>query len=167
MAARMVKCKYCGIQFNRNVEPFVEVGGRRYAHKACAETYQNSTSQEEKDYKALEDYIKKLFNEKYVNAKIKKQIKDFKQEYKYTFSGMLKTLYWWYEIKGNSIDLAQGGIGIIPYIYDEALKYYYSIYLAQTANENKILTQPKIQEIEIGSPRVITTPPKLFNFGEE
>ena len=26
---RMVKCKYCGIQFNRNAEPFVEVGGRR------------------------------------------------------------------------------------------------------------------------------------------
>lgn len=34
-ATRMVKCKYCGIQFNRNAEPFVEVGGRRYAHKEC------------------------------------------------------------------------------------------------------------------------------------
>ena len=44
---------------------------------------------------------------------------------------MLKTLYWWYEIKGNSIDLAQGGIGIIPFIYEDALKYYYSIYMAQ------------------------------------
>ena len=89
MAVRMVKCKYCGIQFNRNAEPFVEVGGRRYAHKACADQHQASIPQEEKDYQALEDYIKKLFKEDYLNAKIKKQIKDFRQEYKYTFSGML------------------------------------------------------------------------------
>ena len=71
MAVRMVKCKYCGIQFNRNAEPFVEVGGRRYAHKACADQHQASIPQEEKDYQALEDYIKKLFKEDYLNAKIK------------------------------------------------------------------------------------------------
>lgn len=167
MAVRMVKCKYCGIQFDRNAEPFVEVGGRRYAHKACADQHQAAIPQEEKDYQALEDYIKKLFKEDYINAKIKKQIKDFRQEYKYTFSGMLKTLYWWYEIKGNSINLAQGGIGIIPFIYDDALKYYYSLYMAQTANEDKIITKPKEFEIEIASPRVIPNPPKLFNFGDE
>ena len=113
------------------------------------------------------DYIKKLFKEDYLNAKTRKQIRDFRKEYNYTFSGMLKTLYWWYEIKGNSIDLAQGGIGIIPFVYDEALKYYYSLYVAQTVNENKVITKPKVQEIEIGSPRAFQNPPKLFNFGEE
>lgn len=167
MAVRMVKCKYCGVQFNRNAEPFVEVGGRRYAHKACAEQHQTAIPQEEQDYQALEDYIKKLFKEDYLNAKTRKQIRDFRKEYNYTFSGMLKTLYWWYEIKGNSIDLAQGGIGIIPFVYDEALKYYYSLYVAQTINENKVITKPKVQEIEIGSPRAFQNPPKLFNFGEE
>ena len=159
MAVRMVKCKYCGVQFDRNSEPFVEVGGRRYAHKACAENKEAAIPQEEKDYQALEDYIKKLFKEDYLNAKTRKQIRDFRKEYNYTFSGMLKTLYWWYEIKGNSIDLAQGGIGIIPFIYEDALKYYYSIYMAQTANENKVISKPKVQEIEIGSPRALTTLP--------
>ena len=119
------------------------------------------------DENLKKNYIKKLFKEDYLNAKIRKQIRDFRKEYQYTYSGMLKTLYWWYEIKGNSIDLAQGGIGIIPFIYDDALKYYYSIFMAQTINENKEINKPKVKEIEIGSPRAFQNPPKLFNFGEE
>ncbi len=167
MAAKIVKCKYCGIQFDRNSEPFEEVGGRRYAHKACAEKHQAAIPQDEQDYQALESYIKKLFNEKNLNAKIRKQIKDFKQEYGYSFSGMLKTLYWWYEIKGHSIDQSQGGIGIIPFIYDDALKFYYSLYLAKVNNENVTFNKPEVKVIEIPSPRVPITPKKLFNLDEE
>jgi hypothetical protein len=166
-AARIVKCKYCGVQFNRNAEPFVEVGGRRYAHKACAEAHQATVSQEELDYMELEKYIKKLFNESVISAKIRKQIRDFRQEYNYTYSGMLKTLKWWYEIRGQSIDMAQGGIGIIPYIYQDALKYYYSIYLAKLANDEKVSYQPKVKEIEIASPRVRPNPKKLFNLDDD
>ena len=88
MAVRMVKCKYCGIQFDRNAEPFEEVGGRRYAHKACAEKHQAAIPQDEQDYAALETYIKKLFKEDNINVRIRKQIKDFRQEYNYTYSGM-------------------------------------------------------------------------------
>ena len=49
-AVRMVKCKYCGKQFNRNAEPYIEVSSRRYAHKKCVEEYLNSISKDEKDY---------------------------------------------------------------------------------------------------------------------
>lgn len=167
MAARMVKCKYCGIQFDRNAEPFEEVGGRRYAHKACAEKHQAAIPQDEKDYNELENYIKKLFNETNLNIKTRKQIKDFRQEYGYSYSGMLKTLYWWYEIKGHSVDQAQGGIGIIPFIYEDALKFYYSLYLAQTANATLKIEKPQVKEIEIPSPRVHTSPKKLFKIDEE
>lgn len=165
-AVRKVKCKYCGIQFDRNAEPSVEVGGRRYAHKACAERFQAAIPQEEQDYIELENYIKKLFNEKNLNIKIRKQIKDFREEYQYTYSGMLKTLYWWYEIKGHSIDQAQGGIGIIPYVYEEALKYYYSIYLARLVNEARENYKPVVKEVEIGSPRVRSNPIKFFDFND-
>lgn len=163
MAVRLVKCKYCGIQFDRNAEPFVEVGGRRYAHKTCAEEHQAAIPQDEKDYNELETYIKKIFNEKNLNVKIRKQIKDYRQEYGYTYSGMLKTLYWWYEIKGHTIDQAQGGIGIIPFIYDDALKFYYNIYLAQKANANVKIQEPSIKVIEIESPRAMFSPKKMFD----
>lgn len=164
---RMVKCKYCNIQFNRNAEPAVEVGGRRWAHKACHEKYESSISQEEKDYLELEKYIKKLFDTNIVSAKIKKQIRDFREEYNYTYSGMLKTLYWWYEIKGHTTELAQKGIGIIPFIYDDASQYYYSIYLAKIVNDAKSNYRPPIKEIEIAPPRVKTNQVKFFKFKDD
>ena len=94
MAAHFVICKYCGIKFNRDIEPFVEVSPRRYAHKACAEKVESTIPQDEKDYAALEAYIKKLLKMDNLNIKIRKQIKEFREEYNYTYTGILKTLYW-------------------------------------------------------------------------
>ena len=78
---------------------------------------------------------------------------------------MLKTLIYWYEIKGNSIEKANGGIGIIPYVYKDASEYYYSIYLAQIANRDKKIEehQLKINTFNIESPRTFVKKPKLFN----
>lgn len=91
-AKRLLKCKICSEIFDANSEPFVEVGSRRYAHKACYEKQQAAIPQEEKDYNELESYIKKLFNINAVGAKIKKQIRDFRTEYAYSYSGIQKTL---------------------------------------------------------------------------
>ena len=166
--AHFVICKYCGQKFNRDNEPFVEVGSRRYAHKECADKVDASISPEEKEYIALEEYIKKLFNINTLSAKIKKQIHDFRQEYGYTYSGMLKTLYWWYDIKRNSIELSQEGIGIIPFIYNQAEKYFYALYMAKLFNDGVDEYKPKVEEIEIASPRVYTQNQiKLFDIGED
>jgi len=42
---------------------------------------------------------------------------------------MLKALKYWYEVKKNPLDTNRG-IGIIPYIYNQAKEYYYALYLA-------------------------------------
>ena len=166
--AHFVICKYCGQRFNRDVEPFVEVGSRRYAHKDCADKVDASMTQEEKDYYKLEEYIKKLFSIDTISAKIKKQIHDFRQEYGYTYSGMLKTLYWWYEIKGNSIELSQEGIGIVPFVYNQAEKYFYALYMAKMFNDGLEEYKPKVEEVEIASPRVYTQSQiKLFDMDED
>lgn len=166
--AHFVICKYCGQKFNRDNEPFVEVGSRRYAHKECADKVDASMTQDEKDYLALETYIKKIFGIDYINAKIKKQIHSFREEYHYTYSGMLKTLYWWYNIKGNSVELAQEGIGIIPFVYNEAEKYYYALYMAKMFNDNVAEYRPRVEEIQIESPQVYyINKPKLFKIDDE
>lgn len=168
MAAHYVTCIYCKERFNRDVESTVQVSARRYAHKECADKFYVEKTQEEKDLEALEKYIKKLFNESYINARIRKQIKDYRQEYNYTYSGMLKTLIFWFEVKGNKTDKANGGIGIIPYVYKQAHDYYYSLYLAKLANENKNINdyKPKIKEIEIAPPTSHPKKIKLFNLDE-
>lgn len=166
MAQHFVICKYCGCRFNRDVEPFVEIGARRYAHKTCADKVDAAIPQDEKDYNNLEAYIKKLFNMNTVNAKTKKQIRDFREEYGYSYTGILKTLYWWYEIQDHTTELARDGIGIVPYIYADAEKYYYTLYLAKMVNDNVIEYKPRVEKIEIASPRTYINPMKLFNLEE-
>ena len=81
---------------------------------------------------------------------------------------MLKTLIYWYEVKGNSTEKANGGIGIIPFVYKQACDYYYSLYLAISANENKDISEykPIVREIVIESPRAFVKKPRLFNLDD-
>lgn len=167
--AHYVICLYCNERFDADKEPFVKPHQRRYAHKSCAEKRENERSQEEKDLEALEKYIMQLLDEPYINAKVRKQLKDFQKQYNYTYSGMLKSLVWFYEIQGHSTENANGGIGIIPFIYNQACDYYYSLYLAKLANEDKDVEnyKPTVKEITISSPRVWRKPPRLFLLEEE
>ena len=159
-----VKCKYCQEIFDRDKEPFVKVSERRYAHKLCFEQNQAEKTQEEKDLEALEKYIMNLFSEQYIGPRIRKQIKEYKENYNYSYSGMLKTLIWWFEVKGNSVEKANGGIGIIPYIYQQACDYYYTLFLAKKANENKDLSylNKNTKTIHIKPPSTNVKSHKLF-----
>lgn len=167
--AHIVTCVYCKEKFDRDKLPTVQISARRYAHADCAKKHEEEKSQEEKDLETLEKYIMELLDEPYVNARVRKQIKEYRTQYNYSYSGMLKTLIWFYEIKGNSTEKANGGIGIIPFVYKNASEYYYSLYLAKIANQDKDLNEykPIIKEIEIKSPRVYMKPPKLFKFEED
>ena len=89
--ARKVKCLFCGEQFDRDSVEFVQVKNR-YAHKECFDKAEASKSQEEKDLKELEEYIMKMFNETFVNARIRQQIKRMREQYNYSYSGILKSL---------------------------------------------------------------------------
>lgn len=161
----MVQCYYCNERFDRDKIPTVKVSARRYAHAKCANDHEMNLSQEEQDLVQLEQYIMQLFEEPYVNARIRKQINDFQKEYGYSYSGMLKTLIWWYEVRGNSTEKANGGIGIIPYIYNQALQYYFNLYTIQQANGSKNIKEyiPEVKEIEISAPKVAVKPHKLFD----
>ena len=121
--ARLTKCPICELSFDRDKCEFVH-HKNRYYHKVCYDSMLSAKTQEEKDLAQLEEYIMKMFKETYVNARIRKQIKSFKEQYNFSYTGMLKSLIYFYEIKGNSIEKANGGIGIIPYVYIEAEKYY-------------------------------------------
>ncbi len=79
---------------------------------------------------------------------------------------MLKCLIYFFETQKHSIDQANGGIGIIPYIWEQVQQYYFSLWLIQQKNENKNIQEFKPREIIISIP-----PPqrkikkrKLFSF---
>ena len=161
--AHWVICKFCEEKFDRDKIEALKVDKVRYIHKTCEEAYEK----ERQDYIALEDYVKQLFKTEIVSAKIKRQIWQFKKEYRYTYSGILKTLSWWYGIKQNTLEKANDGIGIVPYVYQDAHNYYYSLYLAEIQNMQITQEQLKLNviEVEIESPQVKRKEPKLFNLG--
>ena len=166
MAKLLAKCVYCGEQFDRNQEEWVAINARRYAHKKCHDAAEAGKTQDEKDYEALCSYIKQKFMMQTISAKITRQITDYKKQYNFTYSGMLKALTWWFDIKKNSLEATNGGIGILPYIYNDAKTYYYGLYVAQLSNQNKAI-HTRIEEVEIAPPQVYVQPPRLFSIEEE
>lgn len=164
-----VKCKYCGLVFDRDKEPFIQVSAQRYAHKACAIAAENEKTQADRDKEELEKYILELLNEDFISPRVRKQINSYIEEYNFTYSGMKKALVYFYEVKGNDRKKASGGIGIIPYVYRDAYNYYYSLWLANQKNENKVIVnyKPEIREVRIPSPQLKPRRRKLFNFFEE
>ena len=166
---RPVKCLYCGEMFDRTITDFVQVTKLRYAHKICYDKHISDLSQEEKDITALHNYIKTLFNIESLTPRITKQIQTYHENNNYTYSGILKSLVYFYQIKGNDISKANGGIGIVPYIYEEARTYYTAIWMAQQQNLAKPIQQykPNTIQVEIPPPIRKEKKKKYFSFLDE
>ena len=146
-----VKCPKCGETFDRDIIQAVRINGRRYGHAKCYPDNNNFVPLVEKkisEEQKIKNYAKSILKEQYVAARVNKQIKDFLAE-GYTASGILKTLIYWYEIKHNDISKAMGGIGIVPYVYKQALDYYYNLYLAEMANVDKDIDEYRPKKIFI------------------
>ena len=135
----------------------------------CAIAAENEKSQAEKDKEDLENYIMNLLGEEFISPKVRKQISNYIETYNFTYSGMKKALVYFYEVKGNDKSKANGGIGIIPYVYRDAYNYYYSIWLANQKNEDKIVTnyKPVIREVRIPPPQLKPRKRRLFSFFKE
>ena len=171
--AHPVICSICGKKFDRDVVQAVKTGARRYAHATCDPNNQDlvplaDKSAQDKDLIALKDYIKNLYGDKANWHLIMKQIKDYQSQYNYSLSGMLKSLVWFYEVKGNSPEKSNGGIGIIPYAYQDAFNYYYSLFVAQSQNIDKDIKEytNKVKEITIPLPE-IRLPKRMFNLDDD
>ena len=166
--SHIVICLYCEKKFDRDKMPYIQVG-RRYAHKECSMTAEERKTQEEQDKQDLDNYIIQLLKIDYIDARIRKQIKTYIEENNYTYSGIKKALIYFYEVKGNSIEKANGGIGIVPFIYKDAFNYYYALWQAQQQNKDKVIVdyQPKVIEVVIPRPQRKVKQRKLFTFLDE
>ena len=116
-------CPACEQKFDRDKIQAVRVGARRYGHATCypdntdfiplAEPkVKKKTKEEDPDLTKLKDYISKLFGDKARWAMINKQLKTYITDNKYSYSGILKSLIYWYEVKGNGIEKSNGAIGM-------------------------------------------------------
>ena len=161
-----VKCCVCKQELSKKDKDCEFLNNGKYCHSKCKTIEEQ---REKTDEEKLEEYIKKLFNISYIEPKVKAQIKKYIEEYNYSYSGIHKALYYFYEIKGGDLSKANGRIGIVPYVYRDAYNYYYNLWLNQQKNKDIEITLyiPKVKEIKISRPQRKIKKPSLFTFLEE
>ena len=161
-----VICAYCKQPLSKKDEDCVMIGNGKYVHKRCQALEE---AREKTDKEKLEDYIKTLFNITYIDPRLKAQIKKYVEEYNYSYSGIQKALYYFYEIKGGDKEKANGGIGIVPYVYKDAYNYYYNLWLAKQKNKDieVVAYKPVVREIVIPRPQRKVKKRELFKFLDE
>ena len=148
-------CAVCGKSFDRDKIQATKYSARRYAHKECypnGELVPLPQTKEDPELKLLKDTIKEIFGEKANWATCMKQIKNYTSEpYSYSLSGIRKSLIYFYQIKRNPIEKANGTIAIVPYIYKDAYDYFYELFLLE--NQEIIVPDRKEREIVIPPPK--------------
>lgn len=170
MAIHIVKCLYCGKPFDAQPEGkdtiWYKPNAHRYAHVVCGQKKAETQSQEEKDKDELYQVCKRIFGKNLNYQMTKRLTAKYIKEYNYSYSGIARTLIYFYEIKKNPADKGNGSIGIVPYIYNEAYNYYLTLFNAQKVNNN-VEYKANVKEITIHAPKYKKKLPKLFDLDFE
>lgn len=137
----MVTCPVCHEKFYREDTDFVQEG-RRYYHSSCHAEKEKTAEYTQK----IHDYCRELYGDMYVKTRIEKQIKELLNDGTgKTASGIYRTLVWHFQNNGGSIEKTHGGIGIVSYVYNDAMKYYQNMWEIQQHNK-EMASQVYIQE---------------------
>ena len=115
----IVKCLYCGREFNNATEPYIKPKANRYAHESCC-TDDNPDWIKDK----IRMYAKEQLGALYNPAKVNAQIKEYTTKLYITPLDIYQTLVYWYEVQGAAPEKSFGGIGIVPNILTEAKQYF-------------------------------------------
>lgn len=146
-----VKCSVCGKQFDRTKEPFTKTSSTRYAHLECGKVKEKENKEKE-DKKNLEDYIKQIYGLDRISPLIRKQIDGYIKD-DMTYSGIMGSLYYFYGIKGNDPSRAKG-IGIVPYVYQDAEDYFRNLSRINLMNKDQDFTiKEKVIIIPVPQPK--------------
>lgn len=147
-----VKCIYCKKILNKSDPDCIILDNNRFAHAKC---YEYEQTREKTDEERLYDYIKALQHTTYVLPFTRKQIKEFIEKYNYSYNGILRAIEYGVNITHKmKFDEKNSTLGYIPYIYQEAQRYFYQLHMAEQQNA---------QSLETYTPKKITvkiTPPQ-------
>lgn len=176
--AHLVKCLYCGQQFDADKIAYVKPNNTRYAHKTCAEQNANkNTSQgiyqmkkatdgSEDAHRLFFDCIRDVTKGKcevdwgIVTREEKRLVKAG-----YTLSGLTKTFYYVYEIMHHPLPEKITLLYDIERYYETASEYYRNVFLVNKRNKEKYnenaVTQLVETTVKSSKPHI-----KFFDIGE-
>ena len=123
----MVKSPKCGQSFDKEKVECLHFGTRYYHLSCCSEDFIYTEK--------IFDYTKSLWGA-VSKPKITKQIESFKKEYNYTIKQIYEDLVYFFDIKKGNTTSYQNTIGIVPFIHNEAQRYYLMIKIKESQKEN-------------------------------
>lgn len=139
------KCLYCNENVDIANEPFAMPRVNRYAHFSCYE----------KNFTPDDEFIDKIYafltsiHMPYDFLMCERQRNKFVKKLGYTNENILKALKYHYKVNKGDIVASGGRIGIVPYIYDEALKHYKDLEKTQKQLVKNIKTQTEAKQVEV------------------
>lgn len=151
METVLVSCPVCRKKRKREDMRKVVVKNVRYYCEKCylkkkdeieekiAKLHEDGLSEKDRntiEYAELIDYVCELYNVKAPSNAVLKQIKDYHNNSKFRYKGMLLALKYFHELEGNEV-LEDSGVGIIPYVYDKAKDFYAQLIVNKKAGRNE------------------------------
>ena len=120
----MAKCRICNIEINKEKDDWIMPSKNWYYHRQCYKNWKKAQPESDEDYiDLIYDFIARDLKETYdwwvCEAQRKKFVKD-----KMTNKGILFALKYFYGIKHGDWEKGHGGIGIVPFIYNDACAYW-------------------------------------------
>lgn len=154
------KCVFCKKEVIGNYEVAMFHKGFFY-HDDCFAKFDGVAIKNAKlmlqDKQELVRFINTLFGFEVLPPKVNLQIMKYINS-NYTYSGIHKTLEYFYITKKNSLDKANGGIGIVAHVYDEARAHFLNAHknkqtleISRSRNSEILNAMPTIIEITVGA----------------
>lgn len=130
MAKHMVQCRGCGERFDAPLGEmdisWVMPSRNFYYHKDCYEKFRKDKPKEDEAWRdRIFDYISHDLKLEYNYFKCARFLDNFvKKEKQGTYKGCYFSLKYFYEVDKGNKEKANGGIGIIPFVYERATEYW-------------------------------------------
>lgn len=133
--SHIVTCRVCKKQFDTeslSIKEWIKPRNRLYYHTKCYDDWKNgkdkiTTANNDIEfwYDAIVDFLYFVKKIDLDFAKFQNQWKSFTAAGKnMTPKGIYFSVLYYYDIMKGNPEKSQGGIGIIPYIYNDAAKYW-------------------------------------------
>lgn len=125
----IVMCRICKEKFDSLTNEYVMPSKNYYYHKKCWEDFGKKATNIEAE---VDDqlWIDSAWRLLHKDLRLTLDFFKFKGQWdsflkkKMTSKGIYFALRYFYNVKKGDGDRAEGGIGIVPYIYDESCKYW-------------------------------------------
>lgn len=136
---KLSTCKNCGKKISKDEK--IMISNKSYC-KECAK----EVELDKQSYKLLIDTICQYYDIQCCTGLIYKQIKDYKEQFNYSYNGMTYCLWYIKEIERKPFNEIKYGIAYIKYYYEKAKEYY---------DQQSIISKSVSMEKPIENTRVI------------